>query len=137
MENLKLKSKLLINLGSCLAGVSFMFGFNYFQNHNVVEEFQGYKEVRKIDGIMSHTELDIKDGKLYEVSRFSFFGRGIFLNDENGDGEVDRVHISPPVFSRQKMHKIYSNDDRDKYPKVFEEAQKEFDEQLVRFRDFL
>ena len=123
-------------------------GFNFYWNHNVDYYLSGSKRViKKIDGILSHTEVEIEDDGGIIMRKYISNVINREYKDEGGDGNLDRIRLMPEFLARgpESEFRDYSREPKKYYtyngtletnPEVFENAEYEYREQLGRFNIF-
>jgi hypothetical protein len=111
-----------------------MTGLNFYLHHNVNYEDENKKIIMKADGILNYTELYInKKTGLVHITRNGLNYHT--FTDDDGDSNVDEV-ANPKILTRSANPKTFynKNEDLKKYPSVFKEADKEFKQQMQRFK---
>ena len=110
-------------------------GLNFHQNHNVKYlTTDGALTCSKADGVFTSTEVEIsKDGSV-KIARFLPLR---IYSDNNGDGKVDRIYQKVSVFLGRGRHaeEFVRDQHLEQYPLVFQEADKDFNQQRERFKD--
>lgn len=118
-----------ICVGFGLAGV-----YNAYLHHNISYETHNKRVMEKVDGIFSHTEIEIdkRDGDV-KVVRYDLLNYRSYF-DEDEDLKVDEVYLGDNMFIRGSHSKFFQRDKHfNENSEVFNEADKEFRKQIKRF----
>jgi len=132
--------KLALSVGiPAVAWIGVLTGYNFYAHHNTSYETDNKKVVQKADGIMAHTELEIdtENGSV-EITRHHALNFRSYT-DSNGDGNVDRVYrrLGNP-FARGSHSRSFERDKHmEQYPTVFQEADRDFRQQMQRFKPYI
>ena len=133
-------NKKVRSVGFVLLGYfGFVTGCNFYTHHNVSYETDNEKIVKKADGIFAYTTLGINesDGAI-NISRDSFLNWRSY-KDKDGDGDVDRVYrkLGNPLVRGSHSRTFDRDKDLTQFPKVFEEADRDFKNQMQRFKPYI
>ena len=122
-------------------GLSIPFSLNVYQNSNVDYFVNDRRVLRKIDGIFSHTEVEVYNNGKIKMTRTSSPYR--FYTDNECDGSLDEIYLGGEFLGRGPETEgrfFYRKDHREIYegtletnPNVFANAETEFRDQLDRF----
>ena len=111
---------------------------NLYQHHNNHYEFEEKKVAEKIDGIFAHTMVIQNKDDSIKINRFGgVFGNTYFYNDENNDGLVDRIYMNKQFSRGPKEYSLERNQHFGKYQQIFQEADRDFKNQMERFKSYL
>ncbi len=131
--------KIVLSIGIPVVGwIGGLTGYNFYAHHNVSYETPDKKVVQKADGIIDYTSVEInkEDGSI-EITR-DHFPNWRSYKDKDRDGNVDEINRRGNLFVRGSH---YSNFDREKhlkqYPIVFQEADRDFRQQIKRFKPYI
>ncbi len=113
-------------------------GLNFYLHNNVSYETDDKKVVKKADGIMTHTTLEIdKDNGAIKITRNNFLTHRTYTDNDN-DGNVDNIFRTDNPFVRGSYPRTFERDKHLKqYPSLFEKADRDFRQQIKRFKPFL
>ncbi len=115
---------------SCAGG---FIGYNFCAHNNVNYETDDKKVMHKVDGIFGHTSLEInKSDDSVKIRRYNPLDLRLYY-DYNRDNTVDRVYREGILFLRNSQKSFYIDRDLKEYPIIFQEANKDFMEQMQRF----
>ncbi len=114
---------------------------NLYENHGVqYEKIDGERVTKRVDGIASRTEVTENPDGSIEVVRVSPFSHIDYVSytAKGRDEKVDRVFQSSGPFVRTSRSGSYLRENHfAKYPDVFEKADRDFREQIARFKPYL
>ena len=121
-------------------GLSIPFSFNFYNNHNVDYQVGERRVLRKIDGIFSHTEVEVYDSGEIKVTMTSPYRS---YTDKNGDLTLDHIYLGGDFFGRgpETESRTFDRENKNGFydgsletdPEVFVNSEREFKEQLKRF----
>ncbi len=134
----KIVKVLALSIGVSVVGVVGIWtGVNFYAHHNVSYGEYGNKVFQKVDGIFAYTQLEINLDGSVNIDRHSF-GKDILYTDGEGDGNVDRiVQFSSPIVRGPDYRILYRGEDLKHNPVVFEDADRDFREQMLRFKPLI
>lgn len=137
MSFTKSLKKLILPAGLPLLLLAELTSLNLYLNHNVSYETRTERVYKKADGVLSHTEVKMKNDCSIEVRR-DLFGRCLFYVDKEGDGLVDTVYRSENFLKRgDHLDSFQRSTDLNLFPEVFESADEDFQNQMRRFKPII
>ena len=111
--------------------------WNYTHNHHVSIDTNHTLILRKMDGWIAHSQLEIRYGKyggilLYRTDPFGTGDRR--YSDSNRDGILEAVQIETSLFQNSGIEGTFNtNNDLQTHPEVFEMENKLYQQELQEF----
>jgi len=122
-----------------LGGIALVTGHNFYAHHNVSYEGEYGPVFLKADGIIAHTKLKIdkKSGAITVIRNHPLNWR--WYEDNNKDEKVDTVEVNVGnILSRGYHSRNFHRDKHlEQYPVVFQEADRDFRQQMKRFKPYI
>ena len=109
---------------------------NFYENHNVFFESEGVRHYRKVDGLLSHTCVEVHPDGNIEVSRHPHFGPSLYYEYNSKTHEIESIYRGTSLLERNEplLGKRFRREKHaSQYPGLFALAKQEAEEQLQRF----
>ncbi len=131
---MNLYKKAFLGVLPCIFILDIGTSINYIAHHNNNYEIEGKKVFEKADGFFAHTRLEINKDNSRRMIRYSLSDNLVYI-DRDFDGNIENIFRYSNPFERNNYSEIFEKEkDFESYASVFEDAQKDFDEQMNRFR---